>query len=140
MIYLAQTDTTVGFLSESEALLNQAKNRPANTPCMLTTARLSELKNFAHVPAKFKNLVRRAKKTTFIYPNSKSVRYVQGCEHAKFLYEFGAMYSSSANLHGAKFDEQIARSIADVIVDEHFSENPPSKIYKISNLKIKKIR
>ena len=140
MIYLAQTDTTVGFLSKDFTQINRAKMRPENTPCVLTTANLNELKTLARVPEKFKNLVRRAKKSTFIYPNQISLRYVQGCEHAKFLRQFGAMYSSSANLHGEKFDEDYAREIADIIVDEKFSERAASKIYKISNFKIKKIR
>ena len=140
MIFLAQTDTTAGFLSKDFEELNAAKKRPLNTPCVVTVSKFSELKNFARVPNSHKNLVRRAKKTTILYPNSLAVRVVKECEHAKFLDEFGYMYSTSANLHGQDFDLEVAKNIADFVVDDEFSQNQPSKILKISQNKIKKIR
>ena len=66
MIYLAQTDTTAGFLSKDFREINALKRRAADKPCLITTAKFSELKNLTRVPAKFKNLVRRARKTTFL--------------------------------------------------------------------------
>lgn len=322
MIFLAQTDTTAGFLSKDYKELNHAKRREQDQPCVLTTAKFSELKNFVRVPQKFKNFVRRAKKTTFIYANSTlsltalelgaesfeksscsesaqppvdttssrislqnepslqngealegssqrdaetsvpqgvsapknktsiisnsssqknealaleisspqefnaplknsslkksealprsgssaleiwggssrplgeeaalptgplilqgeaarrkisspqkfkasprrdlslpsgeaacvrggetlkspAIRVVQDCAHAKFLAHMGAMFSTSANLHGQKFDLAAAKEIADVIADESFYEAVPSKIFKISKSAIKKIR
>ncbi|MBR8463469.1 Sua5 YciO YrdC YwlC family protein [Campylobacter sp. faydin G-24] len=140
MIYLAQTDTTAGFLSKNLAEINYIKNRSANQPCLITTSKLKELQNFTRVPTKFKNLIRRAKKSTFLYPNHQAIRVVKECEHAKFLDAYGWFYSSSANIHGKKFDESWARGVADVVVDENFSENSPSKIYKVSNSNIIKIR
>ena len=140
MIFLAQTDTTVGFLSKDFTELNAAKGRPLDTPCVMTLSKFSELKNFVRVPNSHKNLVRRAKKTTILYPNSLAVRVVKDCEHSKFLDEFGFMYSTSANLHGEKFDFKTAEKIADFVVDNEFTENPPSKILKISQNKAKKIR
>lgn len=322
MIFLAQTDTTAGFLSKDFRELNRAKRREQDQPCVLTTAKFSELKNFVRVPQKFKNFVRRAKKTTFIYANSTlsltalelgaesfeksscsesaqppvdttssrislqsepslqngealegssqredetsvpqnvsapknktsiisnsssqknealaleisspqefnaplknlslkksealprsgssaleiwggssrppggeavlptgplilqgeaagrkisspqkfkasprrdlslpsgeaacvrggealkspAIRVVQDCAHAKFLAHMGAMFSTSANLHGQKFDLTAAKEIADVIADESFYEAAPSKIFKISKSAIKKIR
>lgn len=325
MIFLAQTDTTAGFLSKDYKELNRAKRREQDQPCVLATAKFSELKNFVRVPQKFKNFVRRAKKTTFIYVNSTlsltvlelgaesfekspcsestqppvdttssrislqsepslqngealegssqhdaetsvpqnvsapknktsiisnsssqknealaleisssrepqewkaplknsslkksealprsgssaleiwggssrplggeavlptgplilqgeaaqrkisspqkfkaspqkdlslpsgeaacvrggetlkspAIRVVQDCAHAKFLAHMGAMFSTSANLHGQKFDLAAAKEIADVIADESFYEAAPSKIFKISKSAIKKIR
>jgi len=318
MIFLAQTDTTAGFLSKDFRELNRAKRREQDQPCVLATAKFSELKNFVRVPQKFKNFVRRAKKTTFIYANSTlslaalelgaesfeksscsestqpledatsskislqsepylqngetlegssqregetsvpqdvsapksktsiisnsssqknealppeilssrepqewkaplknlslkksealprrgssaleiwggssrplggeavlptsplilqdeaagrkisssqkdlslpsgeaacvrggealkspAIRVVQDCAHAKFLAHMGAMFSTSANLHGQKFDLAAAKEIADVIADESFYEAAPSKIFKISKSAIKKIR
>ena len=316
MIFLAQTDTTAGFLSKDYKELNRAKRREQDQPCVLATAKFSELKNFVRVPQKFKNFVRRAKKTTFIYANSTlsltalelgaesfekslcsestqppvdttssrislqsepslqndealegssqhdaetsapksktsiisnsssqknealpleisspqefnaplknsslkksealprsgssaleiwggssrplggeavlptgplilqgeaagrkisspqkfkasprkdlslpsgeaacvrggetlktpAIRVVQDCAHAKFLAHMGAMFSTSANLHGQKFDLAAAKEIADVIADESFYEAAPSKIFKISKSAIKKIR
>lgn len=140
MIYLAQTDTTAGFLSQNLEELNRLKNRPLNQPCLICVSKFEMLKNFTRVPCKFKNLVRRAKKTTFIYPNSKALRVVKDCDHAKFLDEIGWVYSSSANIHGQKFDLEFAKNSADVILDGDFKELPPSKIYKLSITNLLKIR
>ncbi|RAZ25041.1 Sua5/YciO/YrdC/YwlC family protein [Campylobacter hyointestinalis] len=140
MIYLAQTDTTAGFLSQNLEELNRLKNRPLNQPCLICVSKFEMLKNFTRVPCKFKNLVRRAKKTTFIYLNSKAIRVVKDCDHAKFLDEIGWVYSSSANIHGQKFDLEFAKNSADVILDGDFKELPPSKIYKLSTTNLLKIR
>lgn len=140
MIYLAQTDTTAGFLSKDLKELNALKGRAKNQPCLITSAKLSELNCLARIPSRFKNLVRRAKKTTFIYPNIKAIRIVKECTHAKFLEKNGYFYSSSANKHGQKFDEIWARSVADIVVDEIFFESTPSKIIKLNRKRLKKIR
>lgn len=140
MIYLAQTDTTVGFLSKDLKTLNALKNRPQNTPCLITTAKFCELKKLTRVPNAFKNLIRRAKKTTFIYPNSKAVRVVKEHEHSEFLSKFPWLYSTSANIHGQRFNEKWAKNVANIVVDEVFYENTPSKLLKLSRQKIRKIR
>lgn len=140
MIYLAQTDTTAGFLSKDLKALNTLKNRDENTPCLITTARFYELKKLVRVPSSLKNLVRRAKKTTFIYPNSKAVRVVKEHEHCRFLSQFSWLYSTSANPHGQPFDENWAIKQADKIIGNKFFEGEASKIYKVSRLKRKKIR
>ncbi|MBM0636739.1 Sua5 YciO YrdC YwlC family protein [Campylobacter sp. VicNov18] len=140
MIYLAQTDTTVGFLSKDLQKLNILKRRSKDQPCLITSAKFSELKSLARVPKLFKNFVRRSRKTTFIYPNQKAIRIVKGCKHAQFLANNGFFYSSSANKHGEAFDENWAKSVADVILDENFYENDPSRILKLSRNKIIKIR
>lgn len=140
MIYLAQTDTTAGFLSKNLEEINALKGRAKDQPCLITSAKFSELKKIVRVPNQFKNLVRRAKKTTFIYPNNQAIRIVKECKHAQFLKEKGCFYSSSANKHGQKFDELWARSVADVVVDEIFFENTPSKIIKLHRKRLRKIR
>lgn len=140
MIYLAQTDTTAGFLSQNLNELNLIKNRPLNQPCVITTAKFAILKNFTRVPNKFKNLVRRSRKTSFIYPNKKAVRVVRDHAHSEFLDQIGWAYSTSANLHGSKFDLNFAKSKAHKIIDDKFFTSNPSKILKISKTKIKKIR
>ncbi|WP_162165340.1 Sua5/YciO/YrdC/YwlC family protein [Campylobacter fetus] len=140
MIYLAQTDTTAGFLSQNLEELNRLKNRPLDQPCLICVSKFKMLKNFTRVPCKFKNLVRRAKKTTFIYPNTKAIRVIKDHHHSQLLDELGWAYSSSANLHGQKFDLQYAKSNCDVIIGEVFSENTPSNIYKLSKSFIRKIR
>lgn len=140
MIYLAQTDTTAGFLSKNLQELNKIKHRNENQPCLITVAKFSELKKLTRVPEKFKNFVRKSKKTTILYPNKKAIRVVKNCAHCDFLYKHGWMYSTSANIHGKNFDIDYAKSVSDIIVDSEFFESTPSKIYKISNTCTKKIR
>jgi len=141
-IYLVQTDTTVGFLSQNREKLNKIKNRPADQPVLREVDRLETLKSFVRVPGKYKKRVRRAEKTTFIYPNGESFRVVKDEKHLEFLKKFKWMYSTSANKTGEKFDEQWAKITADIIVEDKrgFFEGEASKIYKINNKRIKKIR
>ena len=140
MIILVQTDTTAGFASKDLKEINEAKNRPADTPCLITLSKFSVLKDFVRVPAKFKNFARRTKKTTIIYPNKKSFRVVQNGEYAKFLDEIKWCYSSSANDHKKGFDLEFAKNRADVIADDKFFEAKPSRIVKISKTNMKTIR
>ncbi len=141
-IYLVQTDTTVGFLCKNEKKLNLAKKRDENTPCIQVMSKFSSLKSIARVPNRYKNMVRKSKKTTFIYPNKKSVRVVKDCPHEKFLNVHGAMFSTSANITKHGFDSEYARGVADIIEEREggFFETSASKIYKISHQKIIKVR
>ncbi len=130
-IYLVQTDTTVGLVSKNKEALTKAKQRDASKPFLVTTAGLSELKKLIKTPKKHRKLIRRAKKTTFVYPHKHlAIRVVHDGEYKEFLKPFGFMYSTSANLSGAKFDEVFARSVADVVVEpkDGFEEKKPSKI------------
>ncbi len=140
MIFLAQTDTTAGFLSKDYKEINKAKMRDENKPCLITTAKFSVLNELVRVPKKYKNFIRHSRKATFLYPNLKAIRVVKECEHEKFLAKFDWLYSSSANKNGQNFNKAWAMSVADEIVDDHFFEDTPSKIYKISRKKIKRLR
>jgi len=140
-IYLVQTDTTVGFLSQNKELLNTIKGRSKNQKVLREVDSLRILKEFVRVPNKFKKQVRNAKKTTFIYKNGESFRVVKDERHLEFLKKFKWMYSTSANKTGCKFDEKWARKKADIIVEDGgFFEGEASRIYKLSKEKIKKIR
>ena len=210
MLYLAQTDTTAGFLSKDEREINKAKGRALQTPCILTMSSLKELASLVRVPKAHKNLVRKAKKTSFIYKKTSTnknslnlsgdladfesenlgrkenlkgefkanlekdtlklcdfnkplsanlknkplqmsatkgflaCRVVKDCAHAEFLREFGAFFSSSANLHGQAFSEQIARQITlqngGQIIDESLFSGTPSALIKLHRHKKVKIR
>ncbi len=141
-IYLVQTDTTVGFLSQDKKKLNEIKKRNINKPILREVDSLESLKRFVRVPKKFRKRIRRAKKTTFIFPNKESFRVVKDKSHLRFLKKFRWMYSTSANIHGEKFDEKWARCVADTIVEDKrgFKEKKASFIYKISFSRIKRIR
>lgn len=142
-VYLVQTDTTVGFLSANDKSLCEVKQRDLSKRILQVVDSLDTLKQNTRIPNKFKNKVRRSKKTTYIYPNTNSYRVIhKNDSHYNFISKFSKMYSTSANLSGSKYDSEFALANADVIVEDNrgFNEKTPSKIYKINNQKIKKIR
>ena len=140
-IYLTQTDTTVGFLSNDFKKLNIIKNRSILKKVLIEVDSFKSLKKLTRIPKKYKKIIRNSKKTTFIYPNKKSYRVIFDKKHLNFLKKFNFLYSTSANITGKSYDESKAIKLADIIVyNDTFKENTPSKIYKITNQKIKKIR
>lgn len=141
-IFLAQTDTTVGFLSKSQKRLNQIKGRAANTPCIKAVAELSELCLHVRVPQKFKRLVRNAKNTTFIYPNQEACRVVKTSPHYEFLLKHKWLYSTSANKNKENFNESFAKIVADEVIEDEngFFEAKPSNILKLGRISKKRVR
>ncbi len=141
-VYLAQTDTTVGFLSQDAKKLALIKRRDPKKPFLISVDSFVTLKSFARVPNHFKNRVRRAKKSTFVYPNGKAVRVVQDTPHLLFLQKFGWMYSTSANESGKRFDRDFAYQAADIIVEDNrgFFEGKPSRLIKLGREKAKRLR
>ena len=142
-IYLAQTDTTVGFLSNDDKKLNSIKNRPKNKEVLSVVNSFKTLKKHTRIPNKYKKLIRNSNKTSFIYANKKSFRVVnKNSIHYNFINKFEIIYSTSANLTNEKFDFDFAYDKSDVIVynNSKFIESHSSKIFKISNYSIKKIR
>ncbi len=99
-------------------------------------------KSLTRTPQKYKKMIRRSNKTSFIYPNKKAIRVVKEGVHNKFLKKFDFLYSSSANMSGKDFDTKFAYKKADIIVLDKrgLHSNQASKIYKISKYKILKIR
>jgi tRNA A37 threonylcarbamoyladenosine synthetase subunit TsaC/SUA5/YrdC len=141
-VYLAQTDTTVGLLSKDKEKLNRIKNRPINQPILREVDSLDTLKTFVRVPKKFRKVVRRATKTTFIYPNKESFRVIKDEMHLEFLQKFKWFYSTSANRHKEKFDISWAKSVADVVVEDKrgLFEGEASKIIKLGKRRCKRLR
>ena len=133
LVYLAQTDTTAGFLSQNRAALAAAKGRDPDKPFLMSVSDFTKLKTYARVPKKHRKAVRRARRVTWLYPNLKAIRVVTEGEHHLFLKRFTFMYSTSANAHGKRFDEAYARKKADVVVEDArgFYEGAPSAIYRI---------
>ena len=142
-VFLIQTDTTVGFLSKDHDKLSQIKGRSNTKKTLEVVSDLKTLLVNTRVPSKFKNKIRRAKKTTFIYPNGKAFRVVdKKSVHNSFLKKFGKFYSTSANYTGKSFEYNFAYENCDISVENRFgfSETTPSKIYKLNNFSIRKIR
>lgn len=139
-VFLTQTDTTIGFVSQNPDRLTQIKQRPPHKHYIKAVNSLSTLKTFARVPQKYKNRVRRARKTTFIMPNGHSYRVIQDKHHLLLLDRLKWAYTSSANLSNKPYDESFAREMADVIIEPLRETRQASHIYKLGKHTLKRIR
>jgi len=140
-LFLTLTDTTIGFVSQNSSKIDRAKKRKPNKHYIRVVDSLKTLKSFTRVPTVHKNRVRRAKKTTFIMPNGLSFRVVKATEHNLLLDRLHWLYSSSANLSGAKYDEEYAKDRAEVIVTLLKAKNAKaSTIYRLGQKNLKVIR
>ncbi|WP_368030449.1 Sua5 YciO YrdC YwlC family protein [Arcobacter sp. s6] len=143
LIYLVQTDTTVGFSSSSDEKLSSVKERPITKKILNTVDSFDILNKNTRVPKNFRKKVRNSKKTTFIYPNGMSFRVVnKDSDFYDFIYKFGILYSTSANKTAQKFDKDFATIGADILVEDKkgFYETTASRIIKLSKRTFKKIR
>jgi len=139
LVYLVQTNTTVGFLSQNLEKLNQIKKRPPNKKFLKV---VSEYSLLPRTPKKFRKRIRRTpNKNTYVIKN-EAYRVITEPHHREFLKKFRWMYSSSANESGKNFDENFATQNADILVMDKrgYFESEPSKIFKINKNKIKRLR
>ena len=98
LVYLVQTDTTVGFSSLSDEKLSFIKQRPTSKKILHTVDSFKTLNENTRVPKNFRKKVRNSKRTTFIYPNTKSFRVVpKDSDFYDFIHKFNILYSTSAN-------------------------------------------
>jgi len=141
-IFLAQTDTTVGFLSQNSDKLKNLKNRDINKPFLKIVDSFFTLKKFVRPPNRFKNKIRRSKKTTFIYSNNQAIRVNFNLEHNKLLQKFKWFYSTSANEKSKKYDSYFAYQNATVVCEDNrgLFETSSSKIIKLSQNKEVRLR
>lgn len=143
LVYLVQTDTTVGFSSDNEKKLSLIKNRPTIQKTLQTVDSFKTLKTKTRIPNKFKNRVRRSKNSTFIYENKSSFRVIdKNDSFSSFISKFQTLYSTSANHTKKLFNEKFSLQASDIIVytKNPFEEKNSSKIYEISRIKLNKIR
>lgn len=142
LVYLAQTETTAGFLSHDAQALCAIKHRPLDKSFLISVDSLATLKELTRVPKYHKKYIRNAQKTTFVYSSTQAIRVVKDTIHQSFLHKLKWAYSTSSNLSGAPFDEAFAISKADVIVytPQGFFESTPSRIFKLGKMKFKKLR
>jgi len=138
-VYLTQTDTTIGFVSQDDSRLTEIKKRPTSKHYIKA---IPSLKSYTRVPQKHKNRIRRSKFSTFILPNGNSYRIIRDSEHIKLIERLGWAYSTSANLSGREYDDDFAKERADIIVGSpiRHKENSASKLFKINNSTIKRLR
>lgn len=143
LVYLVQTDTTVGFSSLNDEKLSLIKQRNTSQKILQTVDSFDTLKQMTRVPLMFRKKIRNSKKTTFIYPNKNSFRVIpKDNNFYPFISKFNNLYSTSANLTSESFDIDFASKNSDVIVytKEDFSEKSASNIFILSKNKMNKIR
>jgi len=142
LIFLTQTDTTIGLLSQNEKRLSSIKKRLPNKHYIKALPSLDILKSYTRVPQIHKNRVRRSTKTTFIFPNGRSYRVIKDKRHRGLIDKFGWLYTTSANLSGEKYDERFATSKADIIVKYPIKNihNYSSSLIKLNQINIKRLR
>jgi tRNA A37 threonylcarbamoyladenosine synthetase subunit TsaC/SUA5/YrdC len=139
-LYLTPSDTTIGFLCQDAARLDRVKRRPSGHPYLVALPSLRALAAAVRVPLPFRRQVRRARRTTFIYPNGRSYRLVRDRRHLLLLRRLGWAFSTSANLSGHPYDEAWAREQADVIVEPLGRPAAPSRILKLGRGRARRIR
>ena len=139
-VFLTQTDTTIGFVSQNAKRLSQIKGRPAGKHYIKALPSLASLKKQTRIPAPHKNRIRRAEKTTFVMPNANSYRVVRDPHHTPLLARLGWVYTTSANQSGSIYNEAFAKEAADVIVMPLKQTDTPSTILKIGKTRIQRIR
>ena len=142
LVYLAQTETTAGFLSQNADALARIKNRPQGKTFLISVDSLQTLRSLTRVPKRHKKHIRRAKKTTFAYPCGLAIRVVKDKEHLQFLQKLKWSYSTSSNPSGKGFDEAFSEEKADVVLFtcKGFFEDKPSSIYRLGKVKMRKLR
>ena len=141
-VILTQTDTTVGFLSQDEKKLQDIKSRDPSKQFLKVYKDFNTLVASKHrVPTKYKNIVRRSKKTTFIVKN-KAFRVARDSLNSQILKVNFWNYSTSANESGKNFDLNFCIQKADIIVEDKngLSEKCSSSLYKINKVKRKRLR
>jgi tRNA A37 threonylcarbamoyladenosine synthetase subunit TsaC/SUA5/YrdC len=141
-LYLVQTDTTVGFLSQDRAKLLHVKKRDSDKEFLKVYGSFKSFKNDSNrIANRHKSYVRSSKKTTFISKNRAS-RIVQESQHQNFLKNFDYLFSTSANESGKSYNYDFVKGAAEVIVEtkDGFNENRASKMIKLSNKKKVRLR
>lgn len=140
-VILAQTDTTVGFLSQSSQKLQQIKMRDSSKPFLKVYADFKALRRDIRIPSIHKRLVRYSRKTTFVVKD-QAFRYVDEPNHSRLISRYGWLYSTSANESGKSYDETFCQSFSDLIIEDYrgLSEKSASKIYRLTPTRLKQLR
>jgi len=139
-VFLTQTDTTIGFVSQNTDKLTAIKQRPPHKYYIKAVNNLHTLQTFTRVPSSQKNRVRRSTKTTFIMPNGHSYRIIRDKHHLLLLDRLKWAYTTSANLSGHNYDEDFAKEMADIVIEPLQENKQASNIYKLGKQSIQRIR
>jgi len=141
-VVLTQTDTTVGFLSQSAKKLQDIKKRDATKPFIKVYKDFKTLLASKHrIPNRYKNTLRRSRKTTFIVKN-RAFRVADASLNSQILRDLSWSYSTSANESGKNFKRDFCMQKADIIIEDKkgLSQNTSSSLFIINHKTRKKIR
>jgi tRNA A37 threonylcarbamoyladenosine synthetase subunit TsaC/SUA5/YrdC len=139
-VFLTQTDTTIGFVSQNTAALTKIKQRPPHKIYIKAVNSLSTLNKLTRTPSMHKKSVRRANKTTFIMPNGRSYRLIRDSHHLLLLDRIKWAYTTSANLSSHTYDETFAKEAVDIIITPLQNFHSPSTILKLGKIQQRRIR
>jgi tRNA A37 threonylcarbamoyladenosine synthetase subunit TsaC/SUA5/YrdC len=142
-IYLAQTDTTVGLLSQHDLKLVNAKKRAPGKSFIKAFDSLGTLKSNIKIQKKHRKTVRRATRTTFLAGlETESFRVIKDSAHRRLVSKFGWLYTTSANESTKEFNLTFVVENSDVMVlfANGYASRKPSMILKLLKEKIKKVR
>ncbi len=140
IVILSRTDTTIGFLSQNAKKIDVIKQRARDKKYITALPSLKALKRRARVPKEFRRFVRRANKTTFIFPNGNSYRVIRDKSHLLLIQRYGWLYTTSANLSGKGLDIEFAKEKADIIIYPLSLKGKNSSIIKLGRRGKIKIR
>ena len=141
-VILAQTDTTVGFLSQDADKLSEIKERPSNKPFIQSFDSLRTYTQMGgRVPNRHKSRLRRSKSTSYVI-NNIAIRVVSEGQHHQLLSKHSWLYSTSANEKGKTYKRSFAEQKADIVIEDErgLFEGTASNIYKINHKKIRRLR
>jgi tRNA A37 threonylcarbamoyladenosine synthetase subunit TsaC/SUA5/YrdC len=140
-VILAQTDTTIGFLSQDAASLARIKGRKSDKPFLKVFASLALLQKSLRVPIKYRTTLRHARRTTFVIKN-QAIRYVNDPSHSRLIQKYGWLYSTSANQSGHEYNRDFCFQHSDIIIEDarRFNPSKPSQIYRLTPTQLKKLR
>jgi tRNA A37 threonylcarbamoyladenosine synthetase subunit TsaC/SUA5/YrdC len=136
-VFLTSTDTTIGFISKDKKSLDFAKSRTPNKKYIKAIPDLKSIEK--RVPKRFKKMVRRAKRSTFILDSNYSFRVIRDKKHKLLLDRLKWAYTTSANRSGEDFNLNYALKNCDIVVYPLKGGNA-SKIYRINKRRVKRIR
>lgn len=141
LVFLAQSDTTAGFLSKSAESIIEIKGNSRTKPLLMEVSEIGAIREFSRIPHSLNRAIRRAQKTTFIF-NHRAFRIVREARHLVFLKRYKWLFSSSANHSGEKFCYDFAYNAVGVIVldSRQIRELTPSTLLAVGKNRIKKLR
>jgi tRNA A37 threonylcarbamoyladenosine synthetase subunit TsaC/SUA5/YrdC len=141
-VILAQTDTTVGFLSQDAQKLSEIKSRLPTKPFIKVFHSFKALtETFQRVPKAHKRFVRNAKQISFVLKKN-SFRVAPSKLQSTILRKLPWIFSTSANESGKKFERVFCEKKADIIIEDNYGlkEKSASVIYKLGKIKKRRLR